>query len=70
MTTDTKEPGKSLIGKQVLYVDMMKLQHHGTIVKEDDEWLYVFSSSPGAPQDSEYHFRVKRAVYDAIKFEE
>lgn len=66
MTGTNEQP--SLIHKQVLHVDSMKMMHHGIIVDVDSEWLYVFSTNVNAPQDVDYHFKVRRDLYPAVKF--
>jgi hypothetical protein len=65
--TDMSAQDNDLLGKEVLHVDSMKLQHHGTIVAVDSEWLYVRSSNPNVPP-AEWHFKVKKELYPAIKF--
>lgn len=54
-------------GKQVLYVDLLKLQHSGYVVgqSKDRAWFYIQSDHPKA-SPAAWHFKVSRAVLPAI----
>jgi len=54
MTTVTLTPSQ-YDGREVLYVDFMRLQHSGTVVGQTaDGWIYIESDREGVPDDARY----------------
>lgn len=57
MSTVTLSPSP-YDGREVLYVDFMRLQHSGTVVGQADGWIYIESDREGVPDDARV-WRVK-----------